>query len=55
MVAIHILYLSDPVVNESDRTAMHSSLDTTAAIMTADNYVTYFKGVNCEIKATEQI
>ena len=55
VVAIDVFDLSDPVVNDSDRTAMHSGLHASTAIMTADNNVTYFKRIDCKIKATEQI
>jgi hypothetical protein len=53
--AIDIFDVSDPVVDDSDRTVIHRRLHTSTAVVTTNYNVTYFKCVNGEIEATKKI
>lgn len=55
MITINILNYSNPVVDYTYGTAVHSCLHTSAAIVTANNNMAYFECVNSEIKNTKQV
>ncbi len=55
VVAINIFDIADPVVDDSNRTAMHGRLNTTAAVMAAHYDMANLKCVHCEIKNTEEV
>ena len=53
--AINVFDIPDPVVDYTYGAAVHSCLHTTAAIVTTNNDMAYFKSVNSEIENTEQV
>src|SRR5690606_33179497 len=55
METINIFDMPEQVVNDSILAVAHGSFNTTAAIMAADNYVSYFQGIHCIVEYTEQI
>src|SRR5690606_18446538 len=52
---VTVFDMADPVVHKSVRLASHCRFDSAAAIMSADNYMTNFQGIDCVIQHAEHV
>jgi hypothetical protein len=55
VIAVYIFYHTNPVIDDTNRTAVHCSLYTSAAVVAANYDMTDLERVDCEIKHTEQV
>ena len=55
MIAVHILNHTNPIVDDTNWTTMHRSLDASTAVVTTNDDVTDFECIDGEVKHTEQV